>query len=100
MLQNPGPAAHLSKASRKARLVERKVCFILDANNWWGGGLGVGYTPVQRPTPPPCNQGTRALKALLKTEAGATCRNSTVSSDRHLEIGHRWPDQRGCLSHS
>ena len=70
MLQNPGPAAHLSKTSKKARLVERKVCFILDASNWRGGGLGVRYTPVQRPTPPPCNQGTRALKVLLTMGEG------------------------------
>ena len=39
--------------------MERKVCFILDASNWKGGGQRIGYTPVQRPTPPPCNQGTR-----------------------------------------
>ena len=31
-----GPAAHRSKANREARLVERKVCFILDASNWGG----------------------------------------------------------------
>ena len=100
MSRNPGPAAHCSKASKKARLVETKVCFLLDANNRKGGGQEIGYTSVQRPTPPPCNQGTRAIKALLKTEGGATCRNSTVSSDRHLEIGHWWPDRRGCLRHS
>ena len=30
------------------------------------------------------------------------CRNSTVSSDSHLEIGHRWSDQRhlGCFKYS
>ena len=34
-----GPAACCFKANKKARLVERKVCFILDAGNWlcWGG---------------------------------------------------------------
>ena len=31
-----GPAACLSKANKQARLVERKVCFISDASNWWG----------------------------------------------------------------
>ena len=31
------PAACCSKASKQARLVERKVCLILDAGNWeWG----------------------------------------------------------------
>ena len=36
-----GPAAHLSKANKQDRLVERKVCFISDASNWG-----------QSPTPP------------------------------------------------
>ena len=31
------PAAHCSKANKQARLVERKVCFISDADNWRGG---------------------------------------------------------------
>ena len=31
-----GLAAYLSKANKQARLVERKVCFISDASNWWG----------------------------------------------------------------
>ena len=35
---NPGPAARLSKAIKEARLVERKVCFILDAGKGWGSG--------------------------------------------------------------
>ena len=36
-LPNPGPAALFSKAMKEARLVERKVCFILDACKGWGG---------------------------------------------------------------
>ena len=32
-----GPAADLSKANRQVRLVERKVCFTLDAGNQQGG---------------------------------------------------------------
>ena len=47
--QKWGLAARRPKGNKKARLVERKVCFILDAGNWgWGQ-----WTPVQRPTPPP-----------------------------------------------
>lgn len=38
------------KANKKARLVERKVCFILDADNCGRAGW---WTPVQRPFPPP-----------------------------------------------
>ena len=37
-------------------MVEKKVCFILDAGNGRGG-----LTPVQRPTPPTDNQGARAF---------------------------------------
>ena len=43
-----GPAANRSKASIQARLVERKVCFISDASNWWGGW----WTSVQGLTLP------------------------------------------------
>ena len=34
------PAACGSKANEEASLVERKICFILDAGNWAGGGGG------------------------------------------------------------
>ena len=27
----------VAKATKEARLMERKVCFISDAGNWWGG---------------------------------------------------------------
>ena len=37
-----GPAAHLSKANKQDRLVERKVCFISDAGNLGGGEWGAG----------------------------------------------------------
>ena len=40
------PAAHLSKANKQAKLMEGKVCFILDASNW---GLG-GYMQKQHST--------------------------------------------------
>ena len=49
------PATRCSKATEEARLVERKVCFILDAGN-----LGRG-TPVQKPTPPNWQSGARAF---------------------------------------
>ena len=54
--QKCGPTAHHSKAVKKNRLMERKVCFILDAGN-----QGRGQTPVQRPTPFPDNQWARAF---------------------------------------
>ena len=52
-------AACHSKANKKARLVERKVCFISDASNCGRGGGG-----NQRPTPsvpPPTSKGVRAF---------------------------------------
>lgn len=52
-----------------------------------GGG---GQTPVQREDSPTDNQGARALRGV---GGAATCRNSTVTADRRLEIGHGWFDQ-------
>ena len=46
--QKWGPTACHSKANKEASLVERKVCFILEASNH--GGV---WTPVQKPTPHP-----------------------------------------------
>ena len=90
-----GLAIHCSKANKQARLVERKVCFISDTGNCERRGRRgqrgcCRWTSVQRPTPPhwqPVGQ------ERLKTEGGATCRNSTVSSDSHLQVGHRCSDQ-------
>ena len=38
-------------------------------------------------------------KKFYRGREGATCRNSSVSSDRLLEVGHPWSDQHhlGCL---
>ena len=44
-----GPVACRWKDNNQAKLVERKVYFILDASNWWGSGEG---TSVERLTPP------------------------------------------------
>ena len=37
-LKGGGLAAHHSKPNKEVRLVERKVCFILDAGSLGGGG--------------------------------------------------------------
>ena len=47
----------------------------------------VRQTPVQMLT---CPLG----KSFYRQREGATGRNSTVSSDNHLEIGHWWSDQQ------
>ena len=59
---------------------------------WMPAHKGVGGgTPVQRLTPslpPPPPRQQSAGKSFYRRREGATCRNSTVSSDSHLEIGH------------
>ena len=58
------PAACCSKASTKeARLMERKVCFILDAGNQGRGQEE--QTPVQRPIPPTHHPMTTSGQELL-----------------------------------
>ena len=53
------PAACHSKASKQARLVERKVCFISDAGNWAGGRRVADICPKTDSTPD--KQGVRAF---------------------------------------
>ena len=52
-----GPAARSSKANTEARLVERKVCFILDARSLGGEGGRLSKSWL----PPTDSQGARAF---------------------------------------
>ena len=91
VLLNPGPAVLRSEANSRETSVGRKA---KDALFWrlaTGGGVG-GQMPVQRPTSPAPRQS--GSKSFYRQREGATGRNNTVSSDSHLEIGHRWSDQR------
>ena len=88
--QKWGPA-HRSKANKEARLVERKVCFNLEAGNW-GGEVRAEFCPKADTLPNPTL--TIGGKSFYRRREGAPCRTSTGSSDRHLETGHRWSDQR------
>ena len=54
-----GPAVHHSKDKEEARLVERKVCFTLDAGNW--GGVGRLLSCLKADSPCPDNQWARAF---------------------------------------
>ena len=74
MSESGGLAAHCSKVNKETDLVKREFCFILDAINQWDG-----------PTPSTDKQWTRPF---IDRGWGSTCRNSTVSSDSHLEIDH------------
>ena len=57
-----GPAACHSETSKEASLVERKVCFILDAGNGGGGEGGRGRVDTCRKADSPRhNQGARAF---------------------------------------
>ena len=82
------PAAHRLRGNKQARLVERKVCFISDACNC--GGRVVDIYP-KAASPYPCNQWDKSFYRH-KWGWGTTCRNSTVISDSHLQVGHRWSD--------
>ena len=93
-----GLAACRPKANKQARLVERKVCFISDASNCWG--RVVDTCPKADPHSTLATSGARAF--IERSRGSATCRNSTVSSDSHPQIGHQCSEQRhlGCFRYS
>ena len=62
--------------------MERKVCFILDAGNQGGEGRADSCPKASSPQWQPVG------KSFYGQREGATCRNSTGSSDGHLEISH------------
>ena len=75
-----GPAARCSKANKEARLVERKVCFILEAGSWGAGGglVSKGRLPTTD---------SWWARAFYRWKEGPPGRSSTASSVSHLEIG-------------
>ena len=64
--QKWGPTAHCPKANKEAKLVERKVCFILDAGNWGVEGGRVDNCPKADSPPTLTIRG----QELLYTEGG------------------------------
>ena len=83
-----GLAAYRSEASKQARLVERKVCFISDAGSW-GRGRVVDVCP--KADSPTDKQGMRTFtdRSVCVCVWGGvfTCRNSTAISNSHLQTG-------------
>ena len=75
------PAAHCSKANTQARLGERKVWFISGAGNCGRRMAGI-CSKADSPSL------TVSREEFYRLREGATCGNSTVSSDSHLQIGH------------
>ena len=83
-----GPATRHSKASKQARLAEKKVCFISDAgNSVWGGW----QTSVQRPNPPLLRRGESIYRQSQQGRGGRGQHAETaVTCNSHLQIGHQW----------
>lgn len=85
-----------SKANKEAKLMEKKICFILDAGNLgaWGGGRW-GWASVQRPTLLPHWQ--ERDKSFYRWREGGPGRNSTVSSVIVNGLGAVSLQFQGCL---
>jgi len=72
-------AAHCSKADKEASLMERKVCFILDA-----GSQSEGEDRCPKANPSTNNQGARAF---IDGGRGTTCRKRGTGRKQPA----RWP---------
>ena len=81
--------------NREARFVERKLCFILGAGH--RGFVGADICPKAG-----VHHWQSVGWSFYRQREGAAYRNCTVSSDIHLEIGHRWSEQchLGCPKYS
>ena len=80
-----------SKANKQARLVEREICFILDAcDGRGGGGMADICSKADSPTPlQPRPHSTNALatsrtRAFIDRSEGATCRKTAQSANSYL----------------
>ena len=71
-----------------------KVCFILDVSNRGRGGGKDGCLSKGWLTHTHTHTHTHTIRGreLYRWREGAPSRNSTVSSDSRLEIGHQWSD--------
>ena len=93
VIKSRGPADHPSKAKKRDKLVKRKIWFL----SWRLTTGVVGWTVVQGQIPSPPDLPTRQWqpmgKSFYRWREGVPCRNSTVISEGHLEIGHQWPEK-------
>ena len=89
------PRLAVSEASKEVGPVERKFALLQRPAS---GGAWKGRRLSKSQFPPLTISG----QDLLQTREGAPCRNSTVSADGRLEIGHRWSDHHhlGCFRYS
>lgn len=75
-------------AIKERRSAEKALCSISEAGN--GMGVRSADSCPKADSPPRESAG----KSFSRRREGATCRDSAVSSDGRLEVGHRWSDQR------
>ena len=85
--ESGGSNACCSKAKKEAKLVERKVCFILDASNGVGGW---GQTSVQRSTVPYWQPGG---KSFYRQREGLHAETAQSALTGILKLVMRWSDQ-------
>ena len=87
--QKWGLAAGCSTVHKEVWLEERKACCVSDAGL---AALGEVASPHPSPLlPNPAQQS--GGRSFCRQREGASGRNSTVSSDRHPQSGHRWSDE-------
>ena len=94
----PRDRTHISCVSCTGRWVLYHWCHL--GSPWWKGKFalfwmlatcwGRAYTSPKANSPP---HPQLVGKSFYRLREGATCRNSTVGSDSHLEIGHQWSHQ-------
>ena len=87
----------LIKANKQAKLVERKVCFILDAGNCRGGMADIC---PKADSPYPDKQWVSAF--IDRVERAGLHAETPVISNSHLQTGHQWSDQNqpACFRYS
>ena len=92
LLLNPGPLLASLKPIKRPGWWKGKFALF-----WMLATLGEGRVEACPKASSPISQSVG--KKFYRWREGATCRNSTVSSDSHLEVGHPWSDQHhlGCL---
>ena len=80
-----GPGPRHSKANKQARWKGKFALFRMLAT-------GVGEDRCLSKGGSPSTDNQRG-KSFYRLREGATCRNSTVCSYDHLQVGHWWSDQ-------
>ena len=78
------------ESGRLQSMGSQRVTHLVTKQQMEVSGVWEGWTSVQRLTLPNWQS---VGKNFYRQRDGVACRNSTVSSDSHLQIGHGWSDQ-------